>query len=80
MASGVAGQRYDLVVFGATGYTGQFVVEEVARTAELEKSKGKGPLSWAIAGRSKNKLQDVLTKAKEETGMLLLHCVQLISY
>lgn len=80
MVSGLAGQRYDLVVFGATGYTGQFVVEEVARAAKQEKSQGKMPLSWAIAGRSKSKLQDVLTTAKEETGELLLHCVQLISY
>lgn len=71
MASGMAGQRYDLVVFGATGYTGQFVVEEVARVAQQEKSQGKVPLSWAIAGRSKSKLQDVLTTAKEETGLNL---------
>ncbi|KAG0721476.1 Saccharopine dehydrogenase-like oxidoreductase [Chionoecetes opilio] len=71
MASGVAGQRYDLVVFGATGFTGQFVVEEVARTAQQEKSHGKVPLSWAIAGRSKSKLQDVLTVAKKETGLSL---------
>lgn len=76
----MAGQRFDLVVFGATGYTGQFVVEEVARVAQLEKSQGKGPLSWAIAGRSTSKLQDVLTRAKEETGMLLLHCLPLTSY
>lgn len=79
MASGVAGQRYDLVVFGATGYTGQFVVEEVARAAQQEISKGKVPLSWAIAGRSKNKLQNVLITAKEETGEILLRCVQSIS-
>lgn len=75
MASGVAGQRYDLVVFGATGYTGQFVVEEVARVAQQEKSQGKVPLSWAIAGRSTNKLQDVLTTAKKETGEMLACCV-----
>ena len=74
MASGLAGQRYDLVVFGATGYTGQFVVEEVARTAEQEKSQGKVPLSWAIAGRSEKKLQDVLATAKKETGKLLHIC------
>lgn len=80
MASGMAGQRYDLVVFGATGYTGQYVVEEVARVAQQEKSQGKVPLSWAIAGRSKSKLQNVLTVAKEETGKLLVHalCTKLI--
>ena len=67
----MAGQRYDLVVFGATGYTGQYVVEEVARTAQKEASEGKVPLTWAIAGRTKNKLQDVLTTAKKETGKML---------
>lgn len=48
---------YHIIIFGATGFTGQFVVEEVARTA----SEGpKGTLKWAVAGRSKTKLEKVL--------------------
>lgn len=51
---------YHLVVFGASGFTGQFVVEEVARTV----SEGpKGTLKWAVAGRSKQKLEKVLEQA-----------------
>uniref|UniRef100_A0A3P9GZF2 Saccharopine dehydrogenase-like oxidoreductase n=1 Tax=Oryzias latipes TaxID=8090 RepID=A0A3P9GZF2_ORYLA len=51
---------YHLVIFGATGFTGQFVVEEVARTV----SEGPGGnLKWAVAGRSKPKLEKVLEKA-----------------
>ncbi|GLD58343.1 saccharopine dehydrogenase-like oxidoreductase [Lates japonicus] len=51
---------YHLVVFGASGFTGQFVVEEVARTV----SEGpKGNLKWAVAGRSKQKLEKVLEQA-----------------
>ncbi|XP_055027610.2 saccharopine dehydrogenase-like oxidoreductase [Misgurnus anguillicaudatus] len=51
---------YHIIIFGATGFTGQFVVEEVARTA----SEGpKGTLKWAIAGRSKAKLDKVLEQA-----------------
>ncbi|XP_054892904.1 saccharopine dehydrogenase-like oxidoreductase [Poeciliopsis prolifica] len=51
---------YHLVIFGASGFTGQFVVEEVARTA----SEGpKGSLKWAVAGRSKQKLEKVLEQA-----------------
>lgn len=51
---------YHLVIFGATGFTGQFVVEEVARTV----SEGPGGnLKWAVAGRSKQKLEKVLEKA-----------------
>ena len=58
--------QYDFVVFGATGFTGQFVVEELARVAEDESG-----LSWAIAGRSMAKLQGVLAEASKQTGKLL---------
>uniref|UniRef100_A0A8C7WMH5 Saccharopine dehydrogenase a, tandem duplicate 1 n=1 Tax=Oryzias sinensis TaxID=183150 RepID=A0A8C7WMH5_9TELE len=55
-----AARPYHLVIFGATGFTGQFVVEEVARTV----SEGPGGnLKWAVAGRSKPKLEKVLEKA-----------------
>ncbi|XP_033845767.1 saccharopine dehydrogenase-like oxidoreductase [Periophthalmus magnuspinnatus] len=51
---------YHLVIFGASGFTGQFVVEEVARTA----SEGpNGSLKWAVAGRSKQKLEKILEQA-----------------
>uniref|UniRef100_A0A3Q2GFU3 Saccharopine dehydrogenase-like oxidoreductase n=1 Tax=Cyprinodon variegatus TaxID=28743 RepID=A0A3Q2GFU3_CYPVA len=51
---------YHLVIFGASGFTGQFVVEEVARTV----SEGpNGNLRWAVAGRSKQKLEKVLEQA-----------------
>ncbi|XP_069549858.1 saccharopine dehydrogenase-like oxidoreductase [Brachyistius frenatus] len=54
------GRPYHLVIFGASGFTGQFVVEEVARTV----SEGpKGNLKWAVAGRSKQKLEKVLEQA-----------------
>lgn len=71
MASAGTG-RYDLVVFGATGFTGQFVVEEVARVAQMEaKKKGEGAetMNWAIAGRSEDKLKAALATATKETGM-----------
>uniref|UniRef100_A0A8C9Y3I3 Saccharopine dehydrogenase-like oxidoreductase n=1 Tax=Sander lucioperca TaxID=283035 RepID=A0A8C9Y3I3_SANLU len=56
---------YHLVIFGASGFTGQFVVEEVARTV----SEGpKGNLKWAVAGRSKQKLEKVLEQAAGVLG------------
>lgn len=73
MASLAPGQRYDLVVFGATGFTGQYVVEEVARVAEKERTERKTPLTWAIAGRSEKKLQWSLAEAQKELG-LYWHC------
>lgn len=60
-----ASRPYQLVVFGASGFTGQYVVEEVGRTA----SEGPGgTLRWAVAGRSKQKLEKVLEQAAEALG------------
>jgi len=64
-------KRYDLVVYGATGYTGQYVVEEVGRVAAAEVAAGQGPLTWAVAGRSKDKLVKSLEVAREITGLPL---------
>lgn len=55
-------ERYDLVIFGATGFTGQFVVDEVARLAEEER------LTWAVAGRKMERLQKVLEQSGQRTG------------
>ena len=60
-------REFDLVVFGASGFTGQFVVEEVTRTA------AKDPIKWAISGRSAQKLKDVLNTATKETGVDVKH-------
>lgn len=61
---------YHLVIFGASGFTGQFVVEEVARTI----SEGpKGNLKWAVAGRSKQKLEKVLEQAAGVLSMYLVN-------
>ena len=37
MAASSAPKPFDLVVYGASGFTGQYVVEEVARVQEQEK-------------------------------------------
>ena len=56
-------RKYDIVVFGATGFTGQFVVEEIARTVDSQND-----LKWAIAGRNMKKMQSVLSTASQKTG------------
>ena len=48
-----AGARFDIVVFGATGFTGRLVAEYLARKMKHQ------PLRWAIAGRNIAKLEDV---------------------
>lgn len=51
---------YDLVVYGASGFTGQYVAAEAFRT--------RGDKRIAIAGRNKTKLMKVLDFMKEENG------------
>ena len=54
--------RLDVMIFGATGYTGQYVVEEMAR-----KGKQFG-FKWGVAGRTVDKLKQVLQQATNITG------------
>jgi short subunit dehydrogenase-like uncharacterized protein len=44
---------YDVVLFGATGFTGRLTAEYLARDAERGKAR------WALAGRSRAKLESV---------------------
>lgn len=59
-------REFAIVVFGASGFTGQFVVREVAKNCN-------GKFRWAVAGRSKDKLEKVL----QETSIELGTCIQL---
>jgi len=54
--------RYDFVIYGATGFTGQFVVDFVVR-AEQEHG-----ITWAVAGRSEDKLRAVLDRSGQACG------------
>lgn len=55
--------RLDLLVFGATGFTGKFVVREVAKLANE-----KGNLQWGIAGRNEANLKELLRTLSNKTG------------
>jgi len=55
-----AERKYDLILFGATGFTGKLCVEY------LSNKYGDTDLKWAIAGRSKGKLEPL--KEKEGKG------------
>lgn len=50
----MAEREYDLVVWGATGFTGQLVVEYLCERYGVE-----GELNWAIAGRNRDKLEQL---------------------
>ena len=50
----MSSSKFDIVVYGATGFTGQLVAEYLAA-----QYKGDATLKWAMAGRSKDKLASV---------------------
>ncbi len=47
-------QQYDIILWGASGFTGQLVAEYL-----LRRYGAQGELRWAMAGRSKDKLEQV---------------------
>jgi len=50
----MSSSKFDIVVYGATGFTGQLIAEYLAAHYI-----GEGNLKWAMAGRSKDKLASV---------------------
>lgn len=53
-------RKYDFVIFGASGFTGQYVA--------LQAAKDNNEFTFAIAGRSKRKLEKVLEMIRSELG------------
>lgn len=47
---------YDVILFGASGFTGQFVAEELYRL----QGGGRDSLKWAAAGRKEAKVRATL--------------------
>jgi hypothetical protein len=50
-------RAYDIVVVGASGFTGRLVVEYLAENYPVG-----APIRWAIAGRNREKLESVLAE------------------
>jgi short subunit dehydrogenase-like uncharacterized protein len=59
--------EFDIVVHGATGYTGQLVVEHL-----LGRYGTAGELSWAISGRSQEKLAAVRNATGAPASLVLI--------
>ena len=51
-----ASRDYDVILFGASGFTGQFVAEELYRL----QGGGRSSLKWAAAGRKEAKVRATL--------------------
>jgi len=55
----MASRKYDILVFGATGFTGKNVVEQMSKVAKEEQ------LQWAVAGRNMMKIQEILAEVSK---------------
>ncbi len=51
-------RQYDIVVFGATGYTGKLTAEHIATNLPTD-------VKWALAGRTTSKLEAVAVECKD---------------
>ncbi len=57
-------REFDLIVYGATGFTGRLVVEYLLKTYGAA-----GPVRWAIAGRDAGKLRAVAAELGAPEGL-----------
>ncbi|MEU4390082.1 saccharopine dehydrogenase NADP-binding domain-containing protein [Kribbella sp. NPDC023855] len=57
-------RQYDVVVFGATGFTGALTAQYLAKNAPAD-------LTWALAGRNRAKLEAVRAKLGVEVDLLI---------
>ena len=60
-----AQKKLDLVIWGATGFTGQLVCEYIARSYECK------DLNWTIAGRDEKKLSKLKNRLNIENSILI---------
>lgn len=54
-------RKYDLVLLGATGYTGRFAAQHINASLPTD-------LKWALAGRSQAKLATIAEELKKQNG------------
>lgn len=54
-------EKVDIIIFGATGFTGKYVVQEFVNINDNK-------YTWAIAGRNAQKLREVLDWVSARTG------------
>lgn len=58
MSANSSGRDYDIVLIGATGYTGALTAEHIAKHLPIN-------LRWSIAGRSSRKLNGLAARLKD---------------
>lgn len=66
-ASDLSGREYDLVLFGATGFTGRLAAIYLAKTY-FTSNKSSAGFTWALAGRRQDALEALRTELVQITG------------
>lgn len=66
-------REYELILYGATGYTGEYTAEYIQQNAPTD-------LKWAIAGRNSSKLNTILTKLKSQNPDRLQPGIEVIQH
>ena len=66
-------ERYDLVLYGATGFTGAYVLETFATSYVYVNVK------LAVAGRNEGKIRSVLKEVSDHTGVDLTNLPVIIA-
>jgi short subunit dehydrogenase-like uncharacterized protein len=66
-------RQYELIVYGATGYTGKYTAEHLHQT-------GPSDLKWAIAGRNAQKLDVILSELKALNPSRPLPAIEIIEH
>lgn len=72
MTDNMSGREYDIVLVGATGYTGALTAEHIAEHLPTK-------LKWAIAGRSSAKLNVLAKKLRQLAPDRLQPSIECIS-
>lgn len=63
-------KQFDLLIFGATGFTGRFVVERLVQTIQ---NYGLKDFRWAVAARNINQLRKYLDDTEQYLGKKFAH-------
>jgi short subunit dehydrogenase-like uncharacterized protein len=64
----VIAREFDYIVYGASGFTGQYVIERLAIFL-----KARPTVKWAVAGRNERKILDVLKSSSDIIGTIDAH-------
>ncbi|KAG0327678.1 hypothetical protein BG004_002714 [Podila humilis] len=64
-------KTFDLTIFGATGFTGKFILTEVLKTAERAFPNAQQPLQVAIAGRSRERLEALVASLPTNNNSII---------